>query len=369
VETAGSSRGLPVTSTTLEVAAGEHDAFSEDLQLDGSHLRVLTERVGPGLAVQVARSLDEVDDTLARLGLILGAVVVVGAALAALLGRAVSGTAVAPVARLTDAAEHVTRTRDLGRRIEAPGRRDELDRLATSFNAMLAELEQAVAAQRQLVADASHELRTPLTSLRTNIEVLARPNGLPESDRRRLLSDVIAQLDELGGLVGGLVDLAREGEPEAEREVRLDHLVETVVARARRHSRGIEIATHLEPCVVCVVPERLDRAVTNLLDNAIKWSPPEGRVEVAVTAGGEVSVRDHGPGIPAADLPRVFDRFYRAPSARGMPGSGLGLAIVKRIVQAHGGSVSATAAPGGGALLRIELPAKQVSAKSSAVLN
>jgi two-component system, OmpR family, sensor histidine kinase MprB len=361
------SPALPVTEATLAVAAGERNAFFQDVNLDGAHLRVLTERAGPGQAIQVARSLDEVDDTLARLGLILAAVVVVGAGLAGVLGLAISRTAIAPVARLTSAAEHVARTRDLGRRIYGGDRRDELDRLAASFNAMLAELERAVAGQRQLVADASHELRTPLTSLRTNIEVLANPSRLSDDDRGRLLEDVVAQLDELGGLVGSLIDLAREAEPEAEHEVRLDRLVAAAVERTRR--RGVRVETTLEPCLVRVVPERIDRAIGNLLDNAAKWSPTDQEVEVTVTAAGEVSVRDHGPGIAASDLPKVFDRFYRAAGARGMPGSGLGLAIVRRTAEAHGGSVSATQAPGGGTLLRFALPAARLSVNSSAVLS
>jgi two-component system sensor histidine kinase MprB len=366
----GESGSLPVSEAARQVAAGEGDSFFADAEVDGTQVRVYTAQLGPGQAVQVARSLDDVDGTLGRLALVLGLVSLGGMALAALLGRAISRTAVAPVTRLTEAAEHVARTRDLGRRIESGNDADELSRLASSFNAMLEQLEGASTAQRRLVADASHELRTPLTSLRTNIEVLARPNGLPDHDRKRLLDDVVAQLDEVGVLVGNLVDLARDDEPAiGTEELRLDQLVEATVARARRHARGLHFVTSLEPCVVRGIPERLERAVSNLLDNAAKWSPEGGDVEVTVRRDGELVVRDHGPGIEPGDAARVFDRFYRAVGARGMPGSGLGLAIVRQIAEAHGGSVRADGAPGGGTVLTLRLPVAGSLADSSAPLN
>jgi two-component system sensor histidine kinase MprB len=233
---------------------------------------------------------------------------------------------------------------------------------------MLAELERAVDAQRQLVADASHELRTPLTSLRTNIEVLAHPNGLPGVDRRRLLADVVAQLDELATLVGNLVDLARDEEPgPTDESLRLDLLATDAVERARRRAPDRSFSTEFEPCVVRGVRERLDRALDNLLDNAAKWSPEDGEVEVTVTSDGEVCVCDHGPGIDPVDAPRVFDRFYRSAGARGTAGSGLGLAIVRQVAEAHGGSAEAEVAPGGGALLRISLPAVSLANSSAAL--
>jgi two-component system sensor histidine kinase MprB len=366
----GESGSLPVSEAAPQVAAGERDSFFADAEVGGTHVRVYTAQLAPGQAVQVARSLDDVDATLGRLALVLGVVSLGGMALAALLGRAISRTAVAPVTRLTEAAEHVTRTRDLGRRIESGGHADELSRLASSFNAMLEELEGASTAQRRLVADASHELRTPLTSLRTNIEVLARPNGLRDHDRRRLMGDVVAQLEEIGVLVGNLVDLARDDEPAiGTEELRLDQLVEAAVTRARRNARGLHLITRLEPCVVRGVPERLERAVSNLLDNAAKWSPEGGDIEVAVRRDGEIAVRDHGPGIDPEDAARVFDRFYRAVGARGMPGSGLGLAIVRQVAEAHGGSVRVAAAPGGGTVLTLRVPVAESLADSSAPLN
>jgi two-component system, OmpR family, sensor histidine kinase MprB len=333
------------------VAAGEREPFFADVERDGRHLRVYTAATPDGGALQVARSLDEVDGTLATLRLGLGAVSLLGIAAALGLALLATRSAVKPVAELTSAAEHVARTRDLSRRIEREGD-DELSRLAGAFNTMLEALDASQRAQRRLVADASHELRTPLTSLRTNMEVLAR-GGLGADDHERLRADVIAQLEELTLLVADLVDLAREEEPAAEREVlRFDELVAAAVERAARHAPAVRFTTDLEPVLVEGVRGRLDRAVANLLDNATKYGG--GAVDVTLR-DGELVVRDHGPGIADEDLPFVFDRFYRAPSARGRPGSGLGLAIVRQAAEAHGGSVHAGRAPGGGAVLRMAL--------------
>jgi two-component system, OmpR family, sensor histidine kinase MprB len=336
-----------------EVAAGKREPFFADVERAGRHLRVYTAPTPGGGALQVARSLDEVDGTLARLRIGLAAVALLGVVAALALARLATRTAVKPVAELTDAAEHVARTRDLTRRIERAGD-DELSRLAGAFNTMLEALDASQRAQRRLVADASHELRTPLTSLRTNLEVLGH-GGLAADDHERLRADVIAQLEELTLLVSDLVDLAREEEPVSEREVlRFDELVAAAVERAARHAPAVRFDTELEPVLVEGVRSRLDRAVSNLLDNAAKYGG--GAVEVTLR-GGELVVRDHGPGIADEDLPFVFDRFYRAPAARGRPGSGLGLAIVRQAAEAHGGSVDAARAPGGGAVLRMALSA------------
>jgi two-component system sensor histidine kinase MprB len=352
---AGEVEALPVSRRAREAAAGVGGPFFEDDTVHGTHVRVLTAPVSGGLAVQVGRPLDEVDRSLHRLGLILVVVSISGVALAAGLGTLVARAAMSPVRKLTEATEHVTSTSDLSRRIDADGN-DEIARLATSFNAMLQALDESLRAQRQLVADASHELRTPLTSLRTNIEVLSRGNGLSDDQRRALLADVIGEIDQLTALVSDLVELARGTEPPASvEEVRLDDVVGQAVLRAQKRAPSLRFVSALEPTVVLGVPERLDRAVGNLLDNAAKWSPAEGEVEVTVKSG-ELLVRDHGPGIDEADLPHVFDRFYRAPSARGKPGSGLGLAIVRQVAESHGGTVTAEAADGGGALFRLHLP-------------
>jgi two-component system, OmpR family, sensor histidine kinase MprB len=337
-----------------EVARGARDEAIVDRDVDGVHWRVLTRQIGPGLAVQVARPLTEVDQTLDRLLLILAFFTLGGIALAAGLGRVVASAALMPVRGMREATRHVATTQDLSRRIAVSGT-DELSELAADFNRMLEELERSVGAQRQLVADASHELRTPLTSLRTNVELLARGKGIPAADRRRMLADAVVQVEELGALVGDVVELARGNGTEAEPEdVRLDELVAAEVERMKRHARGLEFRAELEQTVVRGSPERLSRAVANLLDNAAKWSPEGGTVEVTVR-DGTVTVRDYGPGIPDEDLDRVFDRFYRAPSARGLSGSGLGLAIVRDVAEAHGGRVAAERPEGGGTRLRLEL--------------
>jgi two-component system sensor histidine kinase MprB len=354
---------LPVTKAVREVASGKRDAFFSDTTVNGVHARVYTRPIGSGEALQAARSLDEVDTSLRRLALVLGAVSLGGIALAALLGFAVARSALRPVARLTAAAEQVAHTRDLSRRIDEGGR-DELSRLAGSFNEMLAALEVSVAAlersvtaQRQLVADASHELRTPLTSLRTTIEVLAHVDDLPEGKRKQLSAHVVAQLADVGSLVSDLVDLARDGDLDEPREpLRLDLLVQEMAARAQVRCPDLVLDLDAEPCTVVGAEGALERAVGNLLDNAAKFSPQGEDVVVRVSASGEVTVRDHGTGIADEDIPHVFDRFYRAASARGLPGSGLGLAIVQQVAEAHGGSVAVEAAGGGGACLRLRIP-------------
>jgi two-component system sensor histidine kinase MprB len=261
-------------------------------------------------------------------------------------------------------AERVSETQDLSERIEVAGN-DELSRLAASFNTMLAALEESTRAQRQLVADASHELRTPLTSVRTNIEVLAGDRTLPPDERSRLLSDVVEQLGEMTTLISELIELARAEEMTIEPEaVRLDLLVAEVVERARRNRPEVVYAVELEPATVQGVPATIERAVGNLLDNAAKWSPAGAEVEVEVR-DGTLTVRDHGPGIADEDLPYVFDRFYRARAARGMPGSGLGLAIVRQVAESHGGDVAAERAEGGGTRMVLTLGTSRALAPAS----
>ena len=347
---------LPKSSAVREVASGERGESLEDATVRGEHARVLTTRGPGGSTLQIAKPLTEVDDALGRLRWILLAVTVGGVGVAAGLGVGVSRAATRPLGDLTAAAERVTATGDLHHRIEGEGD-DEPGRLAASFNAMLGALASSRDAQRQLVADASHELRTPLTSIRANVELLERAGDMAPADRVQVLGSVRGQLEDLTILVGDLVDLARPGEREHEppEELRLDHLVEEAVQRARRHAPATEFAVSTEPCMVSGSRARLARAVGNLLDNAVKWGPPGSPVEVSVS-GGEVVVRDHGPGVAEADLPHVFDRFYRAPAARRLPGSGLGLAIVKHVADAHGGTVVAEPAPGGGTRMRVALP-------------
>ncbi len=352
---------LPVDPRTRELAAGVGHHFFRDALLDGVPVRILAERIAPGHAVELAQPLTEVNHLLYNLRLILVLLGLGGIALAALLGRLVAGAAVAPVRRLTQTAEHVAETQDLSQRI-SPSGEDEIGRLARSFNAMLDALQlsmnaldASVDAQRQLVADASHELRTPVTSLRMNIEILQRAEDMELEDRQRLLDDVVEQIEELTLLMNDLIDLARGEEPHLDSEdVRLDAIVEQIVERARRRSPDTTFIIDLEPRVIAGVGARLERAVANLVDNAVKYSPAGEPVEIRLRRD-ELTVRDHGPGISAEDLPHVFDRFYRGAEARGRPGSGLGLAIVRQVASQHGAIVAAEPAPGGGTLMRLSL--------------
>ncbi|MBK5115635.1 MAG: HAMP domain-containing histidine kinase [Thermoleophilia bacterium] len=350
---------LPVEPATAVLASGSREPAFSDATVEGTPLRVISLTVGPDTALQLARSLEEVDSALSRLALIMALIAIGGIAAATGLGLLVAGAALTPIRRLTETSEDVARTEDLTSRIEIEGD-DELARLGTSFNAMLAALERSVGAQRQLVADASHELRTPITSLRTNIETLTRRPEMPGADRERLLADLNSELTELGRMVDDIVDLARDGAEASAAEpteVRLDELVAACVDHARRRPGGdVTIETSLEPQVVVAAPERLDRAIGNLLDNALKWTPPGGTISVVVEDAA-VTIIDSGPGIDAEDLPHIFDRFYRAAAARGTPGSGLGLAIVKQVAETHKGSVEAGNEPGGGARFAFHLPA------------
>jgi two-component system sensor histidine kinase MprB len=340
---------LPGLDRAQQIAAEGGRPFFSEGHVGDVHVRVYSAQVGNGIAVQVARPLDEVDHTLHRLGLYLLFIGVAGIGIASALGLLVAQATLRPVGQLTSVAEEVTETRDLSRRITT-GSRDELGRLASAFNAMLEALDASLRSQRQLVADASHELRTPLASLRTNIEVLASGKQLPPEERTKLLRDVIGQVEELSALVAALVELDPDAPPELE-DVRLDELVAAAVQRARVHSPNVEFREHLAESFVRASPVQVDRAVSNLLDNAAKWSDS---VDVSVN-GHTVTVRDHGPGIAPEDLPYVFDRFYRAAAARKLPGSGLGLAIVKQVASSHGGNVTAENAPDGGAVFRLRL--------------
>ena len=343
---------LPIDNHVLAVASAQGSQYLDDVHVGADHLRVLTMPVtilfngGPvPAALQLARPLNGVDHVLSSLRLILAVLLLAGIAVAAALGRFAARRVLAPLNEVAEAAQHISETDDLTRRIRVHAD-DEVGQLATRFNLMLDRLEgsrdaldESVRAQRQLVADASHELRTPVTSLRTNIEVLLEGGELEPDDRQRLLSDVVEQSEELSDLVADLIELARGDQPGPETEyTRLDRIAAESVARARRNAPGIEFRSHLEPSVIDGVPERLGRALNNLLDNASRHSPPGGAVEVTVDLDGVV-VRDHGAGVPPADLPYVFDRFFRGSGSRGRQGSGLGLAIVRQVAEQHGGTV------------------------------
>jgi two-component system sensor histidine kinase MprB len=365
--------GLPADAVAHAIAQEGRGDVLRDVRAGGAHLRVLTFGLPGGGALELGRSLEQVDNVVARLRLVLLLVAGGGIALAAALGAAASRSLIAPLAKVTEAARHIGETEDLARRIEVRTD-DEVGELARRFNGMLdtlaasrAALDDSMRAQRQLVADASHELRTPITSLRTNLEVLMDDRPLSADERRRLLRDLTAQVEELGLLVGDLIELARGDEPAASvhDDVRLDALVSEALDRARLHAPDALFHAELEPVVVNGAPDRLARAVANLLDNAAKHTRPGTPVEVVVDAAG-MTVRDHGDGIPPDDLPSIFDRFYRGAAARGSAGSGLGLAIVRQVAESHGGRATAANAPDGGAVFRLELPTSPVAGATPA---
>lgn len=359
---------LPVTGETRKVAARQAAPYYTSLTLHGKPTRMYTTSYGDGDAVQVALRADIAERGVSQAASLLSAVGGAGVLLSAVGGYWVSRTGLAPITRLTATAERIAATRDARHRIELPpeppgraGHQDEVTRLATTFNTMLAELEESVAARRRLVADASHELRTPLTALRTNAELLARADRLTDAQRERASGALGRQLREVTGLVNDLIELARDEEPQPLlEEVRLAPLTAHAVDAAREHWPAVPFALRVAPEAVDLsvpgVPARLSRLLTNLLDNAAKFSPAGAPVEVSLT-GAALTVRDHGPGIAEEDLPYVFDRFYRAEKARALPGSGLGLAMARQIAHAHKAELTAERAPGGGAQFRLTLPA------------
>lgn len=363
VDQLGDSTGqLPVDDAARQIAARGSGSLSQDLTVDGERFRVLTVGIGDDGAMMLGRSLAGVNDVLADLRLILSVLVLAGVGLATGLALLVGRRVVRPIRELTETAEHISETSDLGRRIEVQGS-DEVARLAERFNAMLdaiAErqqaLERSVTSQRQLVADASHELRTPVAAARTDIEALLEHPELSPADRAQILASADARIEELSDLVLDVIELARDEVDEEEADqVRLDLIAADSVARLRSLAPGRSIKTAFTPTVIEARPDRLYRAINNLLDNADKYSPPEGRIEVTV-AHGVLEVTDQGPGIAEADLPRLFDRFWRGSSARDRPGSGLGLAIVRQVAEAGGGEASARNLKGRGACFRLSFP-------------
>jgi two-component system sensor histidine kinase MprB len=356
------SETVLVGEPELAVAAGARKESVRTMTTDGVDYRVVAVPAGTGNAMVLAQSLKPTERTLQRLAVLLWSIGIAGVVVAGASGWAVAHNGLRPVRRLTAAAERVARTEQL-RPIEVTGN-DELARLTTAFNSMLVSLDASRTRQRQLVADAGHELRTPLTSLRTNIELLSqadRSGGLDPRARAELLDDVQGQLLELTTLVGDLVQLARD-EPLRTDPAPLDlaDVVRTSIERVRRRAPGVHFEEDLEPWMVHGEEPLLERAVTNLLDNAAKWSPPQATVRVGLH-DGRLTVADSGPGIDEADRPHVFDRFYRSSEARTLPGSGLGLAIVAQTAQRHGGVVSASSSDSGGALLTMRLPGHSVA--------
>ena len=350
----------PIGAPELAVAQGKAASSLRTVESHGVDLRVVAVRMpapNQSYALVVAQSLQPTENTLTRLGLILSLVGGLGVVGAALAGWAVARSGLRPVRRFTEAVEDIARTERL-EPIAITGD-DEIARLSTAFNAMVAALAASQTRQRTLVADAGHELRTPLTSLRTNLDLLGqadREGGLPDQARTELLADVGAQIEELSALVGDLVELARD-EPlsRAVESTDLAEITARAVQRVRRRAGGINFEVELQSWYVEGEAQGLERAVTNLLDNAVKWSPPTGTVKVDLSDGG-LTVTDQGPGVSDEDLPHVFERFYRSTEARTQPGSGLGLAIVRQAAERHGGQVAVGHSTGGGAEFWFGIP-------------
>jgi two-component system, OmpR family, sensor histidine kinase MprB len=370
----GTVKVTAADKNVVENASSRKGVFRNGTDSDGNAVRVLTAPlvVIPGMgtesqlytdaALLIAVPLKSTQTTLNELALILLLVSGVGVVGAGAAGLAVARAGLRPVDKLTEAVEHVARTEDLGIRIPVEkDSEDEIARLSRSFNSMTSSLANSRELQQQLIADAGHELRTPLTSLRTNIELLTRSEEtgrpIPAADRKALLASVKAQMTELASLIGDLQELSRSEGQRGERVqvVSLEDTVEAALRRARLRGPQLTITAAVQPWYVRAEPSALERAVVNILDNAVKFSPDGGTVEVRLD-GGVLSVRDHGPGIPADELPHVFDRFWRSPSARALPGSGLGLSIVARTVEQAGGRVTLARAEGGGTVATVLLP-------------
>jgi len=355
---------LPIDAEDREIASSQSASRYRDVTIDGESYRMITASLRNGGAVQIARKVSETDDVLDVLRTRLVIIALAGIAFAALAAWLVMRRATRPIEQLTDTAEHIAETQDLGTPIPVKGD-DEVGRLAASFNTMLIALDTSREQQQRLVVDASHELRTPLTAVRTNIDFLGHAPTLGADERAQLIAETRLELDELTTLVSEMVELATDVRSEESVEpVVLADVVNDVATRFRRRT-GTEInvtilpsddlpADDVEAGVIDGRRAMLDRAVANLVDNALKFSPAGAAVDLTVR-GTTVEVADRGPGIDPEDRARVFDRFYRATSARTLPGSGLGLSIVSQIATLHGGTVTLDAREGGGTVARLSL--------------
>jgi two-component system sensor histidine kinase MprB len=356
---------LPLDATDRSIAAGTTNTPSHlrTVDVNGESYRVLTVARAGGGALQAARSLDEVDDVLGSLRLRLGVIGAVGVAAAVLAGWLIAGRIVRPIDRLRATAQDIARTQDLTTPVPVEGPA-EIGSLSRSFTTMVDALATSRREQQRLVSDASHELRTPLTSLRTNAELLARADELAPGEYSAVVEGVQLEVGELTNLVSELVELAGDGGGSAQpiERVELADLARDVTERARRRSSRditLTVTGGNAPTTVDVRPQAIERAITNLVDNAVKYSPPDAGVDVVV-AGTRLEVRDRGSGFAAGDLPHVFDRFFRSVEARTQSGSGLGLAIVRQAVERHGGTVWAANREDGdgpGAVVGFLLPA------------
>jgi signal transduction histidine kinase len=353
--TAGPTNGfVGITDHDVRVARGNEGPYFHDEAYRGIDYRIYTAQLpgNPGVLVRVALPVADTASTQSALGWLLAALVPAAAIGAAVVARLAAGRVLRPVSRLTETVERIRATGDLSAPIETPGQ-DEISRLGQAFAAMTAALDESANAQRRLVADASHELRTPLTSLITNLELLAERPDDPSTPA--LAAAALTEAGEMRVLINDLVELARDGQaPFHIEDVRLDLIAERVTVRAASRAPGLRYELDCRPSLVRGDPDALERAIGNLVDNALKWAPPDGRIRISAAAG-TVEVSDDGPGIPAEDLPHIFDRFYRSATARALPGSGLGLAIVRRIADMHDGTVEAIPLQQG-VKFRISLP-------------
>jgi two-component system sensor histidine kinase MprB len=337
----------PLSGRDVAVSEDAEPAYFASVRHGGQQFRIYTAVWAGGGLVRTGQAASADDGALRDAALLLAALTVAAAGITYGAALLTAGRVLRPIAELTAAAERITQTRDLTAGLRAARTNDEVGRLASSFGTMLAALHESLTAQRQLVADASHELRTPLTSLTTNLDLLEEGAGLADAQAPALVRAAREQAGELDQLITDLLDLARYHESAPHREtVRLDLLTSEAVGRVRHRSPHAAISADLQPSLVHVDPAGVDHAICNLIDNAIKWSPPDGAVYVAVSEG-RVSVIDHGPGIADQDLPHIFERFYRAPAARGMQGAGLGLAIVGGVARANEGTVEVRTGPDG----------------------
>jgi two-component system sensor histidine kinase MprB len=344
---------LPVTAQVKAIARTGRGSFYQSVTVKGTHLEMLTVASPKDhAAVEVALPLTEVDSVLHGLLITYALLVAAGVTLAGLIGTLVARAALRPIYRFTDRTEVVTRDLHTSVRLEGGGA-TELQRLAGSFNQTLDALERSIQAQRHLIADASHELRTPMAALRSNIQIFLEAEALPPEERAELQEAIVAELDELTQLVADVLDLARGASPSDHIEaIELDVLVHEAITRARRRAPQLEFEAELEPTVISNAPERVARAIGNVIENACKWSPPDRPVEVTLR-DGVFRVRDYGPGFKPSDIAHVFDRFYRADESRRLPGSGLGLSIVRQAAEAYGGNALAKNAPDGGAVIEV----------------
>jgi two-component system sensor histidine kinase MprB len=343
---------IPTSDRDAQVSeAGAGRVWSTFTNEDVSY-RVLTVAVPDGTLIRVAKDTALVDESLGAMRTWFPVLAALSAIVAAAAGWLFARRVSAPIESLTSTAEQIAATRNIVDGITVSGN-DEVARLGTSFNTMLAALRDSISRQRQLVQDASHELRTPLTSLRANTELLGR-GDLAAADRDAILADMRAEIDELVDLSAELSALASDQKAQEEpTSVDLADVAADVVARAQRRSNAPVTLHTASDTVVTARPQQLERALSNLVDNAIKFSQGTEPVEVHVGAK-RVEVRDHGPGIADSDKPHVFDRFYRAVSTRSMPGSGLGLAIVSQFADDHSASAYVLDNAGGGAIVGIQ---------------